>query len=102
MKRVKKLKTTVLPRTFRPLFWSYRFRDLDRDKDSPLIVKQIVLYGNVRQWHWMIEQYGKRKIARILSHTPESELRPSSVELVKTVFNITSMPYVRRMPYTRG
>ena len=101
MKRKKQRKTTKLPPSFRPLFWSYRFCDLKQDKDAPLIVKQIVLHGDLRQLQWMIGRYSKQKIAHILSHTSESELRPSSVEFVKTAFNITSMPHVRCVPHTK-
>lgn len=99
MKKARRTKKTKLPASFRPFFWSYRFQDLDPHEDVELIIKQLVLFGNLPEWRWMIQRYGKRKIVGVLSRTPESELRPSSVELVKTVFDIHSMPYVRCLPH---
>ncbi|MBI4599656.1 hypothetical protein HY732_01920 [Candidatus Uhrbacteria bacterium] len=106
MKKIKKMKNTAqkqrLPESFRPMFWSYPFRDLNKDEDASLIIKQILSYGDLFQWKWMMRQYGTRKIKGILSRTPKTAVRPSLVELSKTVFNVTSMPHARRVPHGRS
>ena len=102
MKKMRRTKKSALPLSFRPLFWSYRFRDLDIHEDTKLIIKQILLYGDLRQLRWMVKAYTKEKIRNILSRIPETELRPSSVEFAKTVFHITSMPHVRRVSHKRS
>lgn len=84
------------------MFWSYRFADLDRDDDAQLIIKQLLSYGTLHHWRWMIREYGWKKISAVLSKTPESELRPSIVELSKVAFTISSMPHARRVPHTRS
>lgn len=82
------------------MFWSYRFRDLDQRKDASLVVKQILMYGDLPQWRWMMKQYGVRTIRSVLAKTYQTELRPSLVELCKTVFNVT--PHARRVPHQRS
>lgn len=101
-KQKKTQRKQQLPTSFKPLFWSYPFRDIARDEDAFLIIKQILSHGNLSQWKWMMRQYGAKKIKGVLSKTPRTELRPSLVELSKTVFNVTSMPYARRVPHRRS
>lgn len=79
------------------MFWSYRFSDLDREKDAQLVIKQILMYGDLPQWRWMMKHYGRRKIRSVLSKTYQTELRPSLVALSKTIFNVT--PHARRVPH---
>lgn len=101
MKATKKSrKIKKLPASFRPLFWSYRFEDLNEIADKNLIIRHIVLYGTLDQWRWMMRHYDMRKIKTVLSRTPVSALRPSSVELIKTAFNINTLSHVRRVPHT--
>ncbi|MBI4273023.1 hypothetical protein HY621_04195 [Candidatus Uhrbacteria bacterium] len=106
MKKLKKSKITAqnqrLPASFQPMFWSYPFRNLNKDEDASLIIKQILSYGDLSQWKWMMRQYGMRKIKRILSRTPETVFRSSLVEFSKTVFDVTSMPHARRVPHQRS
>lgn len=94
-------KKQVLPPSFQPMFWSYRFSELDRKDDVTLIIKQLLSYGNLRHWQWLIKNYGLRKIRSVLSKTPQSELRPSLVELSMAVFTVESMPHVRRVPHKK-
>ncbi|MBI2483902.1 hypothetical protein HYV71_01830 [Candidatus Uhrbacteria bacterium] len=106
MKKLKKSKNAAknqrLPASFQHMFWSYPFGDLNKDEDASLIIKQILSYGDLSQWKWMMRQYGTRKIKGLLSRTPETALRPSLVELSKTVFDVTSMPHARRVPHRRS
>lgn len=97
-----KYKKNKLPESFRPMFWSFRFPDIDPDKEAPLIIKQILAYGDLPEWRWMVKKYGRHKIKAVLSKTLQTELRPSLVELSKVAFNVRSMPYARGVPHARS
>lgn len=36
-----------LPASFKPLFWSYPFRDIARDEDAFFIIKQILVIADL-------------------------------------------------------
>jgi hypothetical protein len=90
---------SALPPSFRPLFWSYRFDDLDPDKDKKTIIVQLLNYGTLAHWAWLIEQYGRRDIANVLEHLPASEIRLRTRLLASLFFPITSWRYAPRGPH---
>ena len=55
-----------LPESFRPLFWSYRFEDLDSRKDEKTVMIQLMNYGTLAHWRWLIRQYGRGEIRQVL------------------------------------
>ena len=60
-----KLSSRTLPENLKSLFWSYKFENLDCEKDKRLIVVQIINYGNWSQWKWLVNNYGREEIKKI-------------------------------------
>lgn len=71
----------------KPLFWSYDFETLSLEKNKKLVVKQILNYGDIDDWKWLVSVYGKGDIQNTISKIYESELRPASLKLAKLLFN---------------
>ena len=86
----------VLLASFRPLFWSYRFSELNPTDDEKTIIIQLVNYGTLRHWSWLIREYGKQEIKRVLETIPATEIKPGTRELASLVFLITNWRHALR------
>ncbi len=75
-----------IPKHLKPLFWSYRFETLDLEKDKRLIVKQILNYGTIEDWKWLVFVYGEEKVKSIIEKLYESEFRLKALKLVELIF----------------
>jgi hypothetical protein len=60
-----------LPESFRPLFWSYRFEDLDSREHKKTVIVQVVNYGTLADWRWLVREYGAAEIRRVLQIMPD-------------------------------
>jgi hypothetical protein len=76
-----------IPVNLENLFWSYDFKSLDLEKDKKLIVKQILNYGTIEDWKWLVSVYGKTGVQETISKLYESEFRPQSLKLAQILFN---------------
>jgi hypothetical protein len=76
-----------LPQHLKPLFWSYDFEALDTATMPKLIVSQVVQYGTMADWQWLITVYGKSEVEKILKEVPPATFRPKLQPLVQTVFS---------------
>jgi hypothetical protein len=85
-----------LPGVFQPLFWSYRFEDLDPRRDEKTIIVQLINYGSLTQWRWLVRQYGASEIRRILQSIPETEIKPRSQALASLLFSIPTWKHAHR------
>ena len=65
-----------LPERFRPLFWSYRFEDLDPEKNEKTVIVQLMNYGTLAHWRWLAGAYGAAEIRRVLESIPATEINP--------------------------
>ena len=85
-----------LPDSFRPLFWSYRFEELDPSKDKKTVVIQLMNYGSLTHWRWLIGQYGRAEIRNILQSIPATEIKPRTRELASILFSIPAWNHALR------
>ncbi len=92
----KKESAKILPDFFQPLFWSYDFENIDAERDKKLIVRQTVLYGNLRHLGWVEERYGRPEIRRILSLFSSTEIRPSAQKLLSLLFDVSFSSHAPR------
>ncbi len=58
-----------LPETLRPYFWNCRFQDLDTSKHRKAIIEQIMEYGNLDAWRWMLRTYKEKDMIETLKLT---------------------------------
>lgn len=96
MANQKKRVTSNIPRNLRPLFWSYDFSKLDPAKDQTLIIRQVINYGDLPDWKWIVAAYGILGVRRALRATPTSQLRPPARRLAEVMFGLPSPRYAKR------
>ena len=78
----------TLPESFKPLFWSYDFSSIDTEKQKKSIIIQIINYGNLEHWEWLVARYGIDSLREILSSVSVTEIKPRTRELVSILFSI--------------
>lgn len=83
------------PATFRPFLWWTKWENIDIEEDKEDIIVSIINEGNLDQWRWLINTYGKDTIANILKKRLESEFHPESRNLAKTIFPIIEFRHAR-------
>ncbi len=82
----KDCKKSKIPIKLKPLFWSYEFSSLCLEKNKRLIVKQILNYGTIEDWRWLVKVYGKKTIQETITTLYESELNRRSLKLAQLLF----------------
>ena len=85
-----------LPSFFRPLLWSYNFKNIDIFKDEKIIIAKTINYGDLSHWKWLIDCYGKKKIRDVLEQIPVTEIRPRAERLAAVIFGIRRFNHVPR------
>ncbi len=83
------------PETFRPFLWWAKWEDIDIEEDREDIIVSIINEGNLDQWKWLINSYGKDAIANILKKRLASEFHPESRNLAKVIFPATEFQHAR-------
>jgi hypothetical protein len=77
-----------LPVNLRRLFWSYRFEELDPTRDEKTIMVQILNYGSLAEWRWLVRAYGTAEVRRVLGAITETEIKPRTRALASLLFSI--------------
>lgn len=90
-----------LPEHLRPIFWSWDFDKIDAEKDKRIVIVQILNYGEIRDWRWLVDRYGKAGLEEAIAEIPASEFFPRTIELFKLLFGIEKMKYASRSDYIR-
>ncbi len=83
--------SNALPENLKPLFWSYNFENLDREKDKRLIVIQIINYGNWSQWKWLVDNYRREEVKRIIESIPAASFRLGAFKLISSLLTIKKL-----------
>jgi hypothetical protein len=77
-----------LPENLRQFFWSYRFEELEASKDEKTVIVQLINYGSLTHWRWLVRQYGIDEIRRVLQSIPATEIKPRTRTLASVLFSI--------------
>lgn len=85
-----------LPERFKPLFWSYRFEDLDPWKNKKTVIVQLVNYGTLAHWRWLAREYGAAEIREVLESIPATEINPRTRPLASLLFSIPTWSHAYR------
>jgi hypothetical protein len=85
-----------LPDSLRPLFWSYRFEELEPAKDEKTIIIQLINYGSLRHWRWLVRQYGAAEVKHVLQSIPTTEIKPRTRVLASLLFSIPTWRHAYR------
>lgn len=90
---------SALPATFRPLFWSYRFEELNLNDDKKNIIIQLINYGTLRHWAWLAQTYSREEIKKVIEDIPATEIKLRTRALVALLFGVTNWKYAQRGAY---
>ena len=93
------VKKQKLPKDFKPLLWSYKFSEIDPERDKQTIIVNVVNYGNWRQWQWIIKTYGRKEVKRLLVNTPMSVFFQRPLNLISLLLGIRKFKYACRSDY---
>ena len=85
-----------LPDRFRPLFWSYRFEELDARKDQKTVIIHLINYGSLTDWRWLVREYGVAEIRQVLQSIPETEIKRRTRALASLLFSIPTWRHAQR------
>ncbi len=83
MKRQKKI-----PERLKPIFWFYNFDSLNLEKDKVHIVKQVINYGDLKDWEWLFDTYGEKEVKNTLETMLATEIKPSTRRLLEVLLNV--------------
>lgn len=90
------LKNVKLPRSFKPILWSYDFKKMDLGKNKKTIIVNTINYGDLEHWRWISNYYGKEEIKRIVEEVSVSEIRKRVLPLASLLFSINKLNYEPR------
>lgn len=79
----------TLPESFKPLLWSYDAQKLDIEKDKRRIIINLINYGDLKHWRWLIEAYSAKEVGQIIETTLSSEFRPGALKLISLLLGIS-------------
>lgn len=77
-----------LPEIFRPILWSYRFENMDTEKDKHTIITQAINYGMLEHWRWIKNVYGQKEIQNVVESMPKTALRRHVRKLADLLFGL--------------
>jgi hypothetical protein len=92
-------KKQKLPEMFRPLLWSFRWRDIDIEENKEDIILNAVNDGTLDHWRWLLKTYGKEEIKRVLNGRLITEFHPESLRLAQLIFGTFSPHHARERSY---
>lgn len=88
-----------LPEAFRRFFWSYRFEELDAARDPKTIIVQLLNYGSLAEWRWLVHEYGLDGVKRVLESIPMTEIKPRTRALASILFSNPTWSHAQRGTY---
>ena len=92
----------MLPEIFKPVLWSYRFKDVNPKDNKRAIIVNSINYGDLPHWRWLFQHYGKEDLRRTIQNIPFSEFRPGAIKLMGLLLKLTKLNYASRSDYIKG
>lgn len=91
-----KITTNEIPESIKQLLWSYDLSMFDIVKNKKRVVINVVNYGNLNNWCWLIDQYSLDEVKKIIIETPNTEFRPQALSLARLIFGINELSHASR------
>ena len=86
----------MFPPGLNKVLWSYNISRLEPERVKRTIIVQIINYGDLEHWEWLVREYGKSTIQEVLQLVPASSLRPHARRLASLLFGVTQFNYAPR------
>jgi hypothetical protein len=84
---------TTLPPFLKSIFWSYKFEELDREKDKNLIIFNILNYGGLKDWKWLVANYSEDEIRQAIKKSTATAWFKQSLSLWQNIFKVKARPW---------
>lgn len=91
-----------LPKSFKFLLWSYKFDEIDPEKDKQIIIINTINYGDWQHWQWIIKRYGRKQVKQFLINTPMSTFFQRPLDLMSLLLGIKKFKYASRSDYIKA
>lgn len=62
----------IIPKDLAPILWSYDVAKLDPWHDRRSIIVNTINYGDLKQWRWLVKNYGATEVQQVLKATNSS------------------------------
>lgn len=76
-----------LPQSLKPYFWSYDFSKIDPEKNRKIIISQVMNYGNLVGWKWLVNNYGWDELRGIILDFRPDEIKKRTLKLASLWFD---------------
>ena len=74
-----------IPSSFQGVLWSVNVKNLDLRKDKVYIIHQILVYGNLKQIHWLFKAYSEEEIKKVFEFFPMKIYNLSTFNFIKNI-----------------
>lgn len=81
-----------IPSHFQSALWSYDISKLDKNRNSNLIITQLLNYGGKKGEKWILSNYPKEKIEEVLIHPRRGVWERGTLRKWLRYFDITIDP----------
>ena len=100
MKIQRKIKIKI-PKSFQGILWSVNVKNLDLEKDKVYIIHQILMYGTIKQIHWLFKVYGKKIIKEVFLKDPQRIYNPPAFLFLKNfILGFKKIPLSKKIYVT--
>jgi len=82
------MQNQTVPETLKPLFWSYDFSRLDPVKHKRTIIVQVLNYGNLDQWRWLLGTYGRDALQDAVAGIQTTEFKIDALRLAPLLLGV--------------
>jgi hypothetical protein len=76
----------MIPDTAAKYFWDVNASELNVEKHKRLIMSRLLNYGDLREWRWLAERYGKKEIVSFVRSDGRTGLREPTKRLALVMF----------------
>ena len=90
-----------IPEWFQKLYWWGNSSKIDARRNQRVVVVQTINQGNLDQWKWLVQTYGKNELREMIRNIPVSEFRRGALKLISLLLGISKMNYASRNDYIK-
>lgn len=72
-----------IPPSWQGILWSAPIKRLDVDRDRDYIIHQVLMYGTLKQVHWLMRTYGAGLVKEVFMRHPQAIYSPPIFHFVK-------------------
>lgn len=85
-----------VPKHLQPFLWSVKVDDLEIEQDKVYIINQILAYGGISEWRWLLKAYPLKTIKDVFLNHPIKTYRGPTFNFVKNILlDLKDIPLVK-------